>query len=204
KRRRRHCAFGPRRHRIHPRTSAAPRDPTPLVVAQRIRITHGVGTATRTRHLQRRRERVLADLDQRQAARQDYNRERSAMKPFLVATRDDAVLTVRMDRPESRNALTDPQQMQEFVDLCAEVRRDISVKVMVLTGNGAAFCAGGNVKDMKARGGIFAGSPYEIRNSYRDTIQRIPLALYELEIPVIAAVNGPAIGAGLDLACMCD
>jgi enoyl-CoA hydratase/carnithine racemase len=76
--------------------------------------------------------------------------------------------------------------------------------VLVLTGEGSAFCAGGNVKDMQQRGGIFAGSPYEVRESYRDTIQRIPLALYNLDVPVIAAVNGPAIGAGLDLACMCD
>jgi enoyl-CoA hydratase/carnithine racemase len=74
----------------------------------------------------------------------------------------------------------------------------------VLTGNGTAFCAGGNVKDMQSRGGIFAGSAFEVRNSYRDGIQRIPLALYELDLPVIAAVNGAAIGAGLDLACMCD
>jgi enoyl-CoA hydratase/carnithine racemase len=43
-----------------------------------------------------------------------------------------------------------------------------------------------------------------LRNGYRDGIQRIPLALYELEVPIIAAINGPAIGAGLDLACMCD
>ena len=75
---------------------------------------------------------------------------------------------------------------------------------MVLTGEGSAFCAGGNIKDMQQRGGIFAGSPYEVRESYRETIQRIPLALYGLDVPVIAAVNGPAIGAGLDLACMCD
>lgn len=126
------------------------------------------------------------------------------MTDFLKTERDGAVLTVRMDRPDTRNALTDPSQMQEFVDLCQDVRRDTSVKVLVLTGNGSAFCAGGNVKDMRDRGGIFAGSAYEVRNSYRNGIQRIPLALYELDVPVVAAVNGPAIGAGLDLACMCD
>jgi len=124
--------------------------------------------------------------------------------PFLVVERDGGVVTVRMNRPQTRNALTEPQQMQEFVDLCADLRRDRSAKVVVLTGNGPAFCAGGNVKDMQSRGGIFAGSAYEVRHSYRDGIQRIPLALYELELPVIAAVNGGAIGAGLDLACMCD
>lgn len=126
------------------------------------------------------------------------------MKPFLICERDGGVLTVRMDRAESRNALTEPGQMQEFVELCAQIRRDRSVKILLLTGNGSAFCAGGNVKDMRERGGIFAGSPYEVRESYRNGIQSIPLALYELDVPVIAAVNGPAIGAGLDLACMCD
>lgn len=126
------------------------------------------------------------------------------MKSFLIVERHGPIVFLRMNRPETRNALTEPQQMQEFVDVCAELRRDRDAKVVVLTGNGPAFCAGGNVKDMKERGGIFAGSPYELRHSYRDTIQRIPLALYELELPVIAAVNGPAIGAGLDLACMCD
>ena len=124
--------------------------------------------------------------------------------PFLQLERDGSVLTVRMDRPETRNALTEPSYMQEFVDLCHTLRRDTSVKVMVLTGNGASFCAGGNVKDMRDRGGIFGGSPYELRDNYRNGIQTIPLALYELDVPVVAAINGAAIGAGLDLACMCD
>lgn len=126
------------------------------------------------------------------------------MSPFLQIEREGGIVTVRMNHPDTRNALTSPEQIQEFVDLCAELRRDKSARVMVLTGNGSAFCAGGNIKDMRDRGGIFAGSPYELRNTYREGIQRIPLAIYELDIPVIAAVNGPAIGAGLDLACMCD
>jgi enoyl-CoA hydratase/carnithine racemase len=126
------------------------------------------------------------------------------MSTFLLIERENDVVTVHMNRPETRNALTDPGQMQEFTDLCSDLRRDISVKAMILTGAGKAFCAGGNIKDMRDRAGTFAGSPYALRNNYRDGIQRIPLALYELEIPIIAAVNGPAIGAGLDLACMCD
>src|SRR6202041_324998 len=126
------------------------------------------------------------------------------MSKFLSMEREGDVVTVRMNRPETRNALTDPEQMQEFADLCSDLRRDASVKVMILTGAGKAFCAGGNIKDMRDRAGMFAGSPYTLRNNYRDGIQRIPLALYELEIAIIAAVHGPAIGAGLDLACMCD
>ena len=124
------------------------------------------------------------------------------MSPFLQIEREGGIVTVRMNHPETRNALTTHEQIQEFVDLCAELRRDLSVRVMVLTGNGSAFCAGGNVKDMHERGGIFAGSPYELRNTYRDGIQRIPLAIYELDITVIAAVNGPALGAGVALACL--
>ncbi|NIB44094.1 crotonase/enoyl-CoA hydratase family protein [Pseudomaricurvus alkylphenolicus] len=126
------------------------------------------------------------------------------MNQFLQTEREGAVLVVRMNAPETRNALSDPGQMQEFVDLCQAVNLDNSVKALVLTGNGSAFCAGGNIKDMHTRGGIFGGAPHELRNNYRNGIQRIPLSLYNLEVPVIAAINGPAIGAGLDLTCMCD
>lgn len=129
---------------------------------------------------------------------------RNRVNTFLKTERQDAVLIVRMDSPATRNALTTTEQMQEFVDVCHAVRRDPSIKVMVLTGNGSSFCAGGNVKDMQSRQGMFGGAPYDLRDNYRNGIQRIPLALYELDVPVIAAINGAAIGAGLDLACMCD
>jgi hypothetical protein len=88
------------------------------------------------------------------------------MNPFLIVEREDSILTVRMDSPETRNALSEPAQMQEFVDLCAAVKADRSVKVVVLTGNGPAFCAGGNVKDMRERA---ASSPARPTNCVKAT-----------------------------------
>lgn len=126
------------------------------------------------------------------------------MKRFLDYQQDGGVAIITMNRPDDRNALTDYGQFQEFVDLCQRMSDDLSVRAVILTGRGPAFCAGGNIKDMQERRGIFAGSPAELRDNYRKGVQRIPLALYNLEIPTIAAVNGPALGAGCDLACMCD
>ena len=122
---------------------------------------------------------------------------------FLTIERDGAVLIATMNQPETRNALTGNTAVDEFVALCDQVRTDTSVKVMILTGAGPIFSSGGNVKDMKR---FFEDSltPDMIREEYRQGIQRIPNALYQLDVPVICAVNGPAIGAGLDLACMCD
>ena len=76
---------------------------------------------------------------------------------------------------------------------------------MVITGAGSAFSSGGNIKDMADRTGDFAGGRSRtLENRYREGIQRIPLAIHKCEVPVIAAVNGPAIGAGFDVANMCD
>ncbi len=126
------------------------------------------------------------------------------MERFLDYEQDDGIALVTMNRPAERNALTHFSQFQEFVDLCERLRDDLSVRALILTGRGPAFCAGGNIKDMQDRSGIFAGSPAELRDNYRKGVQRVPLALYHLEVPTIAAVNGPAIGAGCDLVCMCD
>jgi enoyl-CoA hydratase/carnithine racemase len=126
------------------------------------------------------------------------------MTDFVLFERDDAVVTLTLNRPEERNALSTQAQWDELVDCCACVRADESVKVVILTGAGTAFSAGGNVKDMRDKKGIAGGTPYAIFKGYQGGIQRIPLALHQLEVPTIAAVNGPAIGAGCDLACMCD
>ena len=116
----------------------------------------------------------------------------------------DRVGLLTLNQPETRNAISSNQLIDELVEVFRSVPGRSDISVLVLTGAGKAFSSGGNVKDMKDRAGLFGGSPMEIQQNYRTGIQRIPLALYELEIPVICAVNGPAIGAGFDLTMMCD
>jgi enoyl-CoA hydratase/carnithine racemase len=127
------------------------------------------------------------------------------MADFLKMERNGNVVTLIMNRPEDRNAIGSLRDCEEVVEACAAIENDTSVGAVVLTGSGGTFCSGGNLKNMKARKGVgAAATPVETRTNYKRTIQRIPLALYNLEVPTIAAVDGHAIGAGLDLACMCD
>jgi len=111
------------------------------------------------------------------------------MGPFLVIERDGPVVTATINRPDQRNAISTADAVLAVETFCRDIARDASVRAIVLTGAGTAFCAGGNVKDMAARSGMFAGSPYALRNAYRDGMQRIPMALYELEVPVVAAIK---------------
>ena len=122
----------------------------------------------------------------------------------LLVERADHIETWTMNLPDSRNPISDPAIVDALCDQVATVNGDHDVRAVVLTGAGSAFSAGGNVKDMVDRAGMFGGSPYELRDGYRRGIQRIPRALYHCEVPVVAAVNGPAVGAGCDLAVMCD
>jgi enoyl-CoA hydratase/carnithine racemase len=125
------------------------------------------------------------------------------MGAFLVYEQQGAVVTLTMNQPETRNALTGNTAAAEFVEACTRIRADASVRAVIVTGAGTVFSSGGNVKDMRR----FFDPPIEparIRQEYRDGIQRLTLALYHLDVPTIAAVNGPAIGAGCDLSCMCD
>jgi len=123
------------------------------------------------------------------------------MKPFLTYEQSGAVVTLTMNDPESRNALTGNRAPQEFVDACARIAADLSVRVVVLTGAGPVFSSGGNLKHMQS---LFDQPPIALRQWYTQGIQRLATALYNLEVPTIAAVNGPAVGAGCDLTCMCD
>lgn len=125
------------------------------------------------------------------------------MSDFLLYEQDGSVVTLTMNQPEIRNVLTGNTAAEEFVEVCARISADPGIKVVIITGAGPVFSSGGNVKDMRR---FFEDdiAPARIREWYRHGIQRITLALYNLDVPTIAAVNGPAIGAGCDLACMCD
>jgi enoyl-CoA hydratase/carnithine racemase len=126
------------------------------------------------------------------------------MGDFLKIERDGAVMTVTMDRPEDRNAITEPAQSAEFAAFAENLARDRSVRAVVLTGAGKSFCSGGNVKSMRDKQGMFAGTPFDQRTFYRTTVQTIGKSLWELEVPVVAAINGHAIGLGFDITLMCD
>ena len=84
------------------------------------------------------------------------------------------------------------------------INADQDVRVAILTGAGKGFSSGGNLKHMRDRQGIFSGDAIAVKDSYRTGIQQLAKAVWECEVPLIAAVNGPAYGAGCDLACMCD
>jgi enoyl-CoA hydratase/carnithine racemase len=120
----------------------------------------------------------------------------------------DAALTVEnrvalltFKRDDVRNALTSTALVDDIPNAIEWANANPDVSVLVMTGEGSAFSAGGNIKTMGERA---KAPPHILQQNYRSGIQRIPLALETAEIPVIAAVNGPAIGAGFDMANMCD
>lgn len=114
------------------------------------------------------------------------------------------IATITLNRPELRNPISEADVIEGLLDTLDRIEGDPAVRVAILTGAGKGFSSGGNINAMKPGSGLNAGLPARTRGNYKRGIQRLPLAFAALEVPVIAAVNGPAIGAGLDLACMCD
>src|SRR3989440_9806107 len=113
----------------------------------------------------------------------------------VETTRDGAVMTITLNRPDVLNAFT-AEMHREFVGAFKEAREP-EVRAVVLTGAGRGFCVGQDLNEFKEAARDIAG---RLRRHYHPTV----LAVRQLEKPVIAAVNGPAAGAGLSLACACD
>jgi enoyl-CoA hydratase/carnithine racemase len=126
------------------------------------------------------------------------------MSSVLLYEKDDfGVVTLTLNHPETRNTLTGSGIVQAILQACDEIEHDPSVRVVIFTANGTVFSAGGNVAAMQRRVNPESTSA-TIRQEYRQGIQRMSMAIHQIEVPTIAAVNGPAIGAGCDLTCMCD
>lgn len=124
------------------------------------------------------------------------------MADILFQT-DGPVATLTLNRPEARNAYSEAM-VEQLVAALDRAEADDDIRVVIITGAGSAFCAGGDLKAMRERSGMFAGDPVELRQKYLRGMQSIPRRFDSFEKPTIAAVNGAAIGAGLGLALMCD
>ncbi len=116
----------------------------------------------------------------------------------------DGVAVWTINLPQVGNAITGAEVITAFERAVDEANADPAVRVVILTGAGHIFSAGGNVREMADGQGLFGLEAVDQRHGYADGIQRIPRALHRCEVPVIGAINGAAVGAGCDLAMMCD
>lgn len=123
--------------------------------------------------------------------------------PDLEVTYQQRHAIVTLNRPEARNAYSG-EMIRSLVSALDALELNPEVRVVVLTGAGRAFSAGGDLKLMRDKSGMFEGGPVELRARYMQEIQQVPRRLARFSKPLIAAINGPAIGAGLDLSLMCD
>ncbi|MDT5172890.1 MAG: hypothetical protein QOG37_141 [Mycobacterium sp.] len=126
-----------------------------------------------------------------------------SVEPLVIAT-DGAIRTWTINLPGVGNAITGKDFIAAVEAAVDNANADTEVRAVILTSVGKIFSAGGNVKEMADQAGMFALGALDQRHAYIDGVQRIPRALSRLEVPLIGAINGAAIGAGCDLALMCD
>ena len=123
-----------------------------------------------------------------------------AFECIKLEVADDGVAVLELNRPERLNAFN-RQMIGEWREALAQIADDRRIRAVVLTGAGRAFCAGGDADEMTE---MQTAGNVERKEYLWRSIQKIPLAMERLEQPIIAAVNGTARGAGLDMALMCD
>ena len=128
------------------------------------------------------------------------------MTQELIESVDNGIATLTMNRPDARNALT-PDMMQGLLDALPRLAADPAVRVVVLTGTGRAFCAGGDVKAFAQRaaaGGNTGGMSFDQKVNDLRARMEVSRWLHEMPKPTLAVIPGPAAGAGLSMALACD
>lgn len=128
-----------------------------------------------------------------------YAKSRKHLKTELK----NNILWITLNHPEKANAIS-LDMVHSLVEVLKFADFDSRVRVAVLRGEGSFFSAGGDVKEMQTQTGMFAGEANELRMRYIHGIQQIPKCIEDLSLPLVAMVNGAAVGAGCDLAMMCD
>ncbi len=123
---------------------------------------------------------------------------------FLQLEKRGAIAVLTLNRPDKLNAMPEVEDGDAFRSMCEAIDADPAIRCAILTGSGRAFSAGGDVKAMQSRSELFEGGGIAIRERYRRIVHRIVRSAYELQVPLIAAVNGPAVGLGCDLAGLAD
>src|SRR5262245_40880583 len=127
------------------------------------------------------------------------------MTDQLIETFEDGIATLTMNRPEARNALTGEMQ-KALLEAATRLAVDPQVRLVVVTGAGRAFCAGGDVKGFVAgHGGDPANAPtFDERVNVLRAGMEFARLLHDMPKPTLAVIPGPAAGAGLSIALACD
>jgi enoyl-CoA hydratase/carnithine racemase len=123
-------------------------------------------------------------------------------KPEIVFKKEDGIATITLNCPERKNSFS-MDMIDQWANTLVQWRTDPEVKVIVLTGSGDSFCAGAYFAPVQD-GATAAPTAFDLKSNLWERIHRIPLTLEDTDKPVIAALNGVAVGAGLDMALMCD
>lgn len=126
-----------------------------------------------------------------------------SFKDLEVVVKNKHQLWITLSNEAQMNAIT-TDMIESLTTVLFHADFDKEIRIVVITGKGKNFCAGGDIKAMEEKSGMFAGESNELRARYQAGIQRIPQAIENLSVPVIAMVNGAAVGAGCDLSMMCD
>ena len=125
------------------------------------------------------------------------------MSKSIIYEQDHRVVTITLNRPDTRNALSG-DLIDGLIDALEKANRDKNVGCVILTGAGKSFSSGGNLQEIKNMTTKDNMSQSQLEDWYRFGIQKIPLTINAIDVPIVAAVNGHAIGAGNYLCTMCD